>query len=213
MLKEETYPKIFTWLTIGLLITFLTGYMLSLNEVALAKLLSGGSYIVLIILEVAVAIFLSVRINKMSKTTATICYLLYTFLTGLTFGGIFVTFKLSSIILIFLASAVVFGVAALIGYVTKKDLSKFGNFLIMALIGIIVMSIINIFLKLSGMEFIISIIGVIIFIGYTMYDINRIKSLDFYNEDTGAIYGAFQLYLDFINIFIELLQLFGDTKD
>ena len=213
MLTEETYPKIFTWLTIGLLITFLTGYTLSLNEIALAKLLSGGSYIVLVILEVAVAIFLSVRITKMSKMTATICYLLYTFLTGLTFGGIFVAFKLSSIIAIFLASAVVFGVAALIGYTTKKDLSKFGNFLIMALLGIIIMSIINIFLKINGIEFIISIIGVIIFIGYTMYDINRIKSLDFYNEDTGAIYGAFQLYLDFINIFIELLQLFGDTKD
>ena len=213
MLTEETYPKIFTWLTIGLLITFLTGYTLSLNEIALAKLLSGGSYIVLVILEVAVAIFLSVRINKMSKTTATICYLLYTFLTGITFGGIFISFKLSSIIAIFLASAVVFGLAALIGYTTKKDMSKFGSFLIIALLGIIIMSIINIFLKINGIQFIISIIGVVIFIGYTMYDINRIKQLDFYNEESGAIYGAFQLYLDFINIFIELLNLFGDTKD
>ena len=213
MLTDETYPKIFTWLAIGLLITFLTGYTLSLNEVALAKLLSGGSYIVLVILEVAVAIFLSVRINKMSKTTATICYLLYTFLTGITFGGIFISFKLSSIIAIFLASAVVFGLAALIGYTTKKDMSKFGSFLIIALLGIIIMSIINIFLKINGIQFIISIIGVVIFIGYTMYDINRIKQLDFYNEESGAIYGAFQLYLDFINIFIELLNLFGDTKD
>ena len=213
MLTDETYPKIFTWLAIGLLITFLTGYTLSLNEVALAKLLSGGSYIVLVILEVAVAIFLSVRITKMSKMTATICYLLYTFLTGLTFGGIFISFKLSSIIAIFLASAVVFGLAALIGYTTKKDMSKFGSFLIIALLGIIIMSIINIFLKINGIQFIISIIGVVIFIGYTMYDINRIKQLDFYNEESGAIYGAFQLYLDFINIFIELLNLFGDTKD
>ena len=121
---QEKYPKVFTWLFIGLIITFLTGYSLSLYPYATLRLNSGGTYIILAIIEIAIAIFFSTRLHKMSKLTAIICYLIYSFLTGITFGVIFLAFKLSSIMSIFLITSIVFLAFAVIGMTTKKDLSK-----------------------------------------------------------------------------------------
>lgn len=121
---QEKYPKVFTWLFIGLIITFLTGYSLSLYPYAALRLNSGGTYIILAIIEIAIAIFFSTRLHKMSKLTAIICYIIYSFLTGITFGVIFLAFKLSSIMSIFLITSIVFLAFAVIGMTTKKIFPK-----------------------------------------------------------------------------------------
>ena len=146
----------------------------------------------------------------MSKQTAIFCYLLYSFITGITFSILFIAFELKSLILVFLVTAIVFGLFALFGTVTKMSLDKLGNILLMMLIGIIIASIINIFVGSSTADLVLCILGMIAFIGYVAYDTKKLPVLfDSLGEDKGAIFGAFQLYLDFINIFIYLLQLIG----
>ena len=213
MNKNEIYPKVFLWLFVGLLVTFLTGYSISLNPTMVYNLLTGASYIILVVLEFGIAIFFSVRLNKMSKITATICYLIYSFITGLTFSSIFLVFNLSSIMLVFLITSITFGIFALIGYTTKKDLSSWTNYLLMALLAVIVATIINIFIKSSTFELIVTIISIVVFLAYIVYDMKKAEALVDYNEEAGPIYAAFQLYLDFINIFVDLLQLIGDISD
>lgn len=206
--------KVFAWMFIGLLITFLTGYYVSLNQIALAKIFSGYTYIIIAVIEFALVIYLSTRITKMNPTTARICFLLYSFITGITFGGIFIVYEITSIIYTFLITAVVFGICALVGKTTKLDLTKIGSYLIIGLFGVILCSIVNIFIKSSGFEMLISIVTVIIFLGLTAYDIQKIQRLEgVIPEENLPIYGALELYLDFINIFIELLKLFGKAKD
>ena len=211
---NKTLSKVFTWMFIGLLITFITGYYVSLNEFTLARIFSGYTYIFIAIIEFILVIYLSARITKMSPTTARICFLLYSFITGITFGAIFIVYEITSIIYTFLITAIVFGLCALIGKTTKMDLTKMGSYLIIGLIGVILCSIVNIFLKSSGFELILSIITIIIFLGLTAYDIQKIQRLEgIIPEENLPIYGALELYLDFINIFIELLRFFGKAND
>ncbi len=213
MERNELYPKVFMWLTLGLLITFVTGYTVSLNTTMLQNILKGGSYMLIVVIELVIALYFSFKLNSMNKLTASICYILYSFVTGITFAAVFALFELSSIMSIFLVTSVVFFIFGFLGYTTKKDLGGIGNFLFMSLIGIIVTSIINLFLGSTILEILITIVGVIIFIGYIMYDMKKIEYLASYNEEAGPIYGAFQLYLDFINLFIDLLRLVGKAKD
>lgn len=211
---SKTLSKVFTWMFIGLLITFLTGYYVSLNEFALARIFSGYTYLIIAIIEFCLVIYLSARITKMSPTTARICFLLYSFITGITFGAIFIVYQVTSIIYTFLITAIVFGLCALIGKTTKLDLTKIGNYLIIGLFGVILCSVINIFLKSSSLELILSIVTVIIFLGLTAYDIQKIQRLEgIIPEENLPIYGALELYIDFINIFIELLKFFGKARD
>lgn len=206
--------KVFLWMFVGLLITFLTGYYVSLNEFALARIFSGPTYIFIALIEFILVIYLSARITKMSPTTARICFLLYSFVTGITFGSIFIVYEITSIIYTFLITAVVFGLFAIIGKTTKFDLTKVGSYLIIGLFGVIICSIVNIFLKSSGFEMILSIVTVLIFLGLTAYDVQKIQRLEgIIPEENLPIYGALELYLDFINIFIELLKFFGKAKD
>lgn len=211
--NNKIFTKIFMWMFVGLLITFGTGYYVSLNSNMFYNVFAKY-YLILAIVEIGVAIFLSVRIRKMSPMTAKILYLLYTFLTGLTFSAIFVVYEITSIIFVFLISALIFGVFALIGYFTKIDLTRIGIYLMMALFGIIICSIINIFVHSETFNMALVIGALILFIIYVAYDIQVIKK-NMYGipeEDNLAIYGAFQLYIDFINIFIRLLELFGNRK-
>ena len=211
---NKTLSKVFSWMFIGLLITFLTGYYVSLNEFALERIFSGYTYIFITIIEFIIVIYLSTRITKMSPTTARICFLLYSFITGITFGAIFIVYQITSIIYTFLITAIVFGLCALIGKTTKMDLTKMGSYLIIGLFGVIICSIVNIFLKSTGFELILSIITIIIFLGLTAYDIQKIQRLEgIIPEENLPIYGALELYLDFINIFIELLRFFGKAND
>ena len=213
-MKNEFLTKVFGWMFLGLLITFGSGYIASLDINMIQNIFSGPTYIILMIAEIVIAIFLSSRIHKLSAATATCLYLFYTFLTGLTFSSIFVAYKMTSIVVIFLVAAMLFGIFTLIGKYTKIDLSKMSTFLTMGVIGIIILSIINLFVASGTLNLIGAVIGLIVFIGYTAYDIQNITNI---NNEVGnrnlAIIAAFSLYLDFINIFIDLLRLFGDSKD
>ncbi len=212
-MENKVYSKMFGWLFVGLLITFASGYYLSLNELLLMKVLSIG-FIPMIIIELVVALLMGFRISKMSPTTAKVCYIIYSIITGITFSTIFLTFEMGSIIVIFLITALLFGLLAVYGYITKKDITKIGNMLFVALLAIIIISIINIFLKSSSIELGIAIISILIFMGYVIYDMHNIKYLvNSLDEDKAAVYGAFQLYLDFINMFIRLLEIFGKKDD
>lgn len=215
MLKQNNViAKSFGWMFIGLLLTFATGYYLSCNEYTLYKIFSGGLWIVLILLELGTVIFLSSRINKMSPNTAKIVFMLYSVLTGLTFSSIFILYELQSIIYVFIATGLVFGIFALLGYYTKIDLTKFGTYLMMMLFGIIICSIINIFIGSTMFDTIISCISIIVFVAYTAYDVKKIKMLaESSTSENIAIIGALELYLDFINLFLEILNLFGKSKD
>ena len=213
-MNNKIYSKVFMWMFIGLLVTFLTGIYTSTNVDALEVIFNKSGYWILLIVELGLAIFLSARIHKMSPITANICYLLYTFFTGLTFSSIFIVYKIESIMLVFLVTAILFLIFAIIGKTTKVDLTKIGTILLMALLGIIICTIINIFLQNSTFDMILSGISVLIFLGFIAYDIQKIKRLDgWVNEENLAVIGAFELYLDFINIFLDLLNLFGNSKD
>ena len=212
-MKNEIYSKIFMWMFVGLALTFGIAYYTSTNVDALSMIFGKGMYIVFAIVEIVLAIYLGVRITKMSPTTAKFCYLLYACLTGLTFSSIFVAYKLTSIVMVFGITAVLFLIFALIGKYTKMDLSKLGTYLFMMLMGVIICSIINIFLKSEGFNIGITIVSLLIFLGYIAFDIQKVKRLEaVVPEENLAILGAFELYLDFINVFIDLLRLFGDNK-
>lgn len=210
----KIYSKVFLWMFLGLLVTFITGIYVSTNENILIFLFQNNGFIFAIIAEFITVIFLTARIRKMGPTTARISFLLYSFLTGLTFSSIFLVYELSSIMLIFLVASLLFGIFALIGNYTSLDLTKLGTFLLMMLFGVIICALINIFLDNSTFDIIISSISVIVFLGYTAYDMQKVKLLeDEMDEDNLAIYGALQLYLDFINILLDLLRLFGKGRD
>ena len=212
---NKVISKSFLWMFVGLLVTFLTGLYVSTSEVMINNIFSGSLFYILIILEFVLVIFFSARVHKMSSTTAKICFLLYSFVSGLTFSAIFIAFEVSSIIFIFLVSAVIFGIFGLIGYKTSMDLTKVGTYLLMGLIGVILVSIINMFIHSDSLSFVLSILVLIIFMGFTAYDVQKIKRYaeSGVNNETLSVYGAFELYLDFINIFIKLLQLFGKGRD
>lgn len=211
MANNKVFEKVFMWMFIGLLITFLTGYVVSSNDNMLYNIFSGGTYFILIIIELVLVIYLSARIHKMQVTTARIVFILYSFVSGLTFGSIFIVFKMSSIMLIFLITAILFGIFALIGRFTKLDLTKVGTILLMMLFGIVICTFVNVFLKNDTLDLFVSYISIIVFLGFTAYDMQKIKMLsyEFDDEDKIAIIGALELYLDFINIFIDLLRIFG----
>lgn len=214
MLDNRIYSRMFTWLFAGLMITFISGYCLSLNQELLFNILSVG-IIPIIIIELAIAIIMGFRIQKMKPMTTKICYIIYSITTGITFSTIFLAYQMSSIVYVFLITAIVFGICAILGYTTKLDLTKFGVILFIALLAALIVSLLNIFVfKSTQLELWISIIFILVFLGYTAYDMHTVKYLmNSIGEEKAAVYGAFQLYLDFINIFIRLLELFGKSKD
>ena len=214
MVDNKIFSKIFMWMFIGLAITFGTGYYVAINPNMVFNIF-GNYYWILAIAAIVVVIWLSARIRKMKPMTAKILFCVYSFLTGLTFSSIFIVYEVGSIIYVFGITALIFLIFALIGYFTKIDLTKIGVYLFMILIGIIICSIINIFVGNQTFDLILTIICLIVFIIYIAYDIQIIKRnlymID--QEDNLAIYGALQLYLDFINVFIRLIQIFGKSRD
>lgn len=204
--------KVFKWFGIGLLITFLVAFLVSTNEKLLIVVFSGPTMLVIVLLELFCALWLSLRINKMQETTAKMLYIGYAALTGLTFSSIFVLYDLTSIIWIFLATSLIFILFSIIGKNIKVSLNNLGIFLFIALLSIIILEIINIFIMNNTIDLVLCIACLIVFIGYVAYDIQKISRLDT-NNDNLAIIGAFNIYLDFINIFVRLLQLFGKRND
>lgn len=207
--------KTFGWMTMCLLITALTA-MGVVNSGLFYQIASSGAMWLLIIAELVLVFVLSARINKMSVTTATIMLIVYSALNGATLSFIFLAYSLGSIAKTFFITTGMFGVMALVGATTKRDLSKMGSILFMALIGLIIASLVNIFLHSSGLDWIISLIGVVLFTALTAYDVQRVKRLatesDLYDDtQVGrlAVISALSLYLDFINLFLYLLRFFG----
>lgn len=207
----------FMWLFIGLLVCFGVSYLVTLDYNVLVTVYAGTSgmnYIIFLIAELVIAFSLTVFIEKLNPILAKILYILYCGLTGLALNGIFIIYTASSISFVFLATALIFGVFAAIGKFTKLDLSKWGIYLFVALLAIIVLEIVNLFLLNNTLNMLLCIVTIIVFCAYTAYDINRALDKDFLaNTPNKGIFVAFQLFLDFINIFIELLRLFGKAKD
>ena len=210
---NRVYSKVFTWLFLGLLICFGTGYGLYLNQDLMVTTLK--TYLIpIIIAELVIAVILSFRIQKLKPITTKILYLLFTAITGVTFSSLFVVYDLGSIIFIFLLTAIIFGILAFYGYITKRDLTNIGVILLVTLLVVIVASILNaIFFHSGSLNLGITILGALVFIGFIAYDMQKVKRmLPTIGEEKAAVFGAFQLFLDFINLFIRLLELFGKKK-
>ena len=208
--------KVYVWMSLALVLTGVTAYGVAtspgvLNAIFNNQILFWG----LVIAEFALVIGISAAIHKLSLTTATLMFVLYSVINGAVLSSIFLIYTMSSIASVFFITAGTFAVMAFIGYTTKTDLSSMGKILIMALVGIIIATIVNIFLKSSGLEMIVSYLGVLIFVGLTAYDSQKIKNMLLMAPDAGegaqklALLGALTLYLDFINLFIYLLRIFG----
>lgn len=204
--------KVFLWMFMGLLatgivsfVTYSTGYIYNLA-------LSGGFAIVLIV-ELLVVILFSLLFRKLPPFAASILFFIYAIVNGLTLSTIYVIYELSSIMLVFFATAIFFGILALIGYKTDKDLTKIGTIAMVALVVALVVSIINIFVGATIIDIILDWVIIAIFAGLTMYDMQKIKNYESEMPGKAHIYGAMDLYLDFINIFLRLLRLFGKSRD
>lgn len=212
--------KVYVWMALALALTGLTAYGIADNT-NLAFTLIGNRALFwgIAIAEFALVMFLTARIRKMSLTTATLSFLLYSVLNGVTMSVIFLAFTASSIATTFYITAGTFGIMAFYGYVTKADLSKLGSILRMALLGLIVALVVNIFMRNSIFDLVISAVGVLIFTGLTAYDSQKIKTalaMQEHPDETAqkvALLGALTLYLDFINLFIYLLRFFGRSNN
>jgi FtsH-binding integral membrane protein len=208
--------KIYNYMAGGLAVTGIVAYLAAATGVY--QSIAGTPLIWLVILApLAFVLILSFGIERMSAGTASLLFWTYAAVMGLSLGGIFLVFTGTSIARVFFITAATFGAMSLYGYTTRSDLSAVGSFLFMGLIGVIIASVVNIFLGSSTLQFVISIVGVIVFVGLTAYDTQRIKELYLESdslETAGkkAILGALSLYLDFINLFMLLLQLFGQRR-
>ena len=209
--------KVYIWMCAALLITAGTAYRVSNSEEILKLIFSSQwSFFGLIIAQLAIVWFLSSRIKTLAFTTATILFALYSVLMGVTMSCIFLAYTQSSITSTFLITAGTFGVMSVYGFTTRKDLTSIGGLLIMALVGLIIAMAVNYFMKSSMMDLVISCIGVLIFVGLTAYDTQKIKAL--LNQDNTeenqkmALIGSLMLYLDFINLFLFLLRIFGRRR-
>ncbi len=213
-MENSLMSKLYRHLGLGLLLTFISAYIVSTNINLIRLIYSGGVMILLLILQFAIAIILPLRIRKMNTSTVTILYYLYTFLTGLTFSSIFLIYKMSSIIYIFIATSIIFLIFSFIGNNIKKDLKGLGTFLIIGLLSIIVLNIINMFLLNNTLDMVTCIVSLGIFMLYIAYDINKFKEISYYtDEENIAIVGAFNIYLDIINVILRLLKLFGKERN
>ena len=212
-LQTTTMRHVFTWMFGALGITALTAMLVAKSSLIYTMIMNPGLLWGLIIAELALVFILSARIGKMSFFTASLLFTIYSILNGVTLSSIFIVYTMTSIAATFFITAGMFGAMALWGYFTKKDLSKWGSIFFMLLIGLILATVVNLFLRSNAMGFIISILGVIIFTGLTAFDVNKIKQMQGFEEGDVArkvaLMGALTLYLDFINLFLYLLRFFG----
>ena len=227
--------RVYNYMTLGLAITGAAAlgiYMLAVSDVPTQAAIAPGVYLtqfgvamffsplrwVVMLAPLAAVFFLSFRVDRLSVGAAQGVFWLYAGLVGVSLASIFLVFAHESIVRVFFITAATFGGLSLYGYTTTRSLSGMGSFLIMGLIGIIIASLVNIFLGSSMLQFVISVVGVLVFAGLTAYDTQRIKEMYFAGDDDvvagrKAIMGALTLYLDFINLFLMLLQLFGNRNN
>ena len=221
---DETFSnvlrRVYAWMTLGLLVTAGVAAFVSVSP--LSQVLAGQPLIffALLIVELGLVVGLSWGINRISPATAMLLFFAYAVLNGLTFSVLFVVYTLGSVATTFLATAALFGAMSIIGYTTKMDLSKVGSFLFMGLIGLIIAMVVNMFLANTALGWIVTFAGILLFLGLTVYDTQRIKrmtaaALQQGDENVQArmgILGALALYLDFINLFLFILRLGGQRR-
>ncbi|MEN3754878.1 Bax inhibitor-1/YccA family protein [Mangrovibacter sp. SLW1] len=217
----QTYmAQVYGWMTCGLLLTaFVAWYAAATPAVLMFVFSSQLTFFGLIIAQLALVFVLSGMVHKLSGAMATTLFMLYSALTGLTLSSIFVAYTYSSIASTFIVTGGMFGVMSLYGYTTKRDLSKFGSMLFMALIGIVLASVVNIWLKSTALMWAVTYIGVVVFVGLTAWDTQKLKSIgsqidtrDSTNLRRYSIMGALTLYLDFINLFLMMLRILGNRR-
>lgn len=212
--------KVYLWMTLALVITAITAYGVATSPAAIQFIL--GNRIVffgLIIAEFALVFAVGGMINRLSITTATLLFTLYSVINGATLSIVLLAYTQESVTQVFFITAGTFAAMSAVGYLTKRDLSSVGRILFMALIGLIIATVVNIFWKNSGFMAILNYLGVLIFVGLTAYDTQKIKNMLLTAEDGGevgqkmALLGALTLYLDFINLFLYLLRILGKARD
>lgn len=212
--------KVYLWMTLALMITGITAAGVANSPNILALIYSSQAVMWgIIIAEFGLVIYISARLEKLSLSTATTLFALYSILNGVMLSSIFLLYSTAIISKVFFITAGTFGVTALYGYATKKDLSSLGNILFMALIGLVIATVVNVFMKSAMFDLILSYIGVIIFVGLTAWDSQKIKHMMMVQQNADesaqklALIGALSLYLDFINLFLYLLRIFGRSND
>lgn len=214
---SQAMKRVYFKMTLGLLVTAFVALFCAGTSFMSFYLTHTWLMWVLIIAEFGLVFAISGAINKMSSATATLLFYLFSAVNGMMLSTIFLVYSMTAITKTFFITAGTFGAMSVYGYFTSKDLSKMGSFLFMALIGLIIASLVNIFLKSSGLDWIISIVGVLIFVGLTAWDTQQIKNMAAMSpvETIGklATIGALSLYLDFINLFLMLLRFFGNNRD
>jgi FtsH-binding integral membrane protein len=219
---NEFIRSVYNWMAIGLALTGFTAYYVA-NTPALVQAIFGNQLLFfgLIIGELALVFYISARIQKIQASTATALFVVYSVLNGATLSFVFLVYTASSITSTFFICAATFVACSVYGWTTKRDLTSVGGFLTMGLIGIIIASVVNMFFRSSAMSMIISYIGVLVFVGLTAYDTQHLKTMALNQPEgleagvirKGAIMGALKLYLDFINLFLMLLRIFGGGRD
>ena len=222
VLVSDYVRSVYNWMGIGLALTGFVAYYVSSSE-SILRLVFGNPFLlmVLIVAELGLVFAIAGMVNRMSAGTATALFVIYSGLNGVTLSSIFLVYVQASIVSTFFVCAATFIACSLYGWTTKKDLTSLGGFMMMGLIGIVIASLVNLFLQSSSVSAIISYIGVFVFIGLTAYDTQKIKNmamtqpanLDGAVIRKGAILGALSLYLDFINLFLMLLSIFGQRRD
>ncbi len=213
--------QVYGWMCGGLLLTALAAYaVVATPDLQKMVLGSRGMFLFLILLELGLVMAISWGINKMNSVAAATCFIAYSIINGLTLSVILFVYTQASVALVFLITAGTFGGMSMYGYLTKRDLTSWGNILMMGLIGIIIASLVNFFMQSNAMTWIISYLGVAIFMGLTAYDSQKIKNMSMALEGSAdregirkmALLGALTLYLDFINLFLFLLRIFGNRR-
>jgi FtsH-binding integral membrane protein len=222
VLINDYVRSVYNWMCIGLALTGFVAFYVSTNA-TISRLVFSNSLIFfgLILAELALVFAIAGMVNRMSATTATALFVIYSTLNGVVLSFIFLAYTRASIFSTFFICAATFLACSVYGWITKRDLTSLGGFLFMGLIGIIIASVVNWFIRSSAMSMIVSYIGVFVFVGLTAYDTQKIKNmalaqpagLDGAVIRKGAILGALSLYLDFINLFLMLLRIFGQSRD
>ena len=217
--QTRVINQVYTWMTLGLALTATVGYYAAESQMLRNLIFSNGFVMIgLIIAQLGIVVGLSAGINRLSGSAATGLFILYSALTGLTFSVIFMVYTYSSIASTFFVTSGTFAAMSVFGHTTKRDLTKLGSIAFMALIGIILASLVNMFMQNSMLELGISVIGVLLFTGLTAYDAQRIKEMaatvnDGESEAKVSVMGALSLYLNFINLFLMLLRFLGVSRN
>lgn len=211
--------KVYGWMAAGLGLTGITAYIISTTNTPLMLAQRPGILLVLMLIQLGLVVFLSGFIQRMSSLTAHAAFLAYAVITGVTFSTLFLVYTQTSLATTFIITATMFAVLALYGFVTKRDLTSIGSIAIMALVGLLIGLVINLFLKSSGLQFLLSGLGVILFSALTAYDVQRLKLFSYtalnYGEEEAkvSILGALSLYLNFVNLFLMLLSFTGRRRN